>query len=143
MIVVLENSRAIYDDEDRIVAHEGTITDITERKRAETRVFEEKERAQVTLQSIGDGVITTDADGNVDYINPVAQDLTGWDMRSARGNAGLRTHDDRQRAHACDVREPGRPLPERRAHNHVAGKLGPDYQQRRRGADSGFGGADS
>jgi len=84
-IVVLENSRAIYDEADRIVAHEGTITDITDRKRAETRVFEEKERAQVTLQSIGDGVITTDADGNVDYINPVAQDLTGWDMRSARG----------------------------------------------------------
>ena len=69
-----------------IVAHEGTITDITDRKRAETRVFEEKERAQVTLQSIGDGVITTDADGNVDYINPVAQDLTGWDMRSARAS---------------------------------------------------------
>jgi len=83
-IVVLENSRAICDDDGNIVAHEGTITDITERKRAETRVFEEKERAQVTLQSIGDGVITTDAEGNVDYINPVAQDLTGWDMRSAR-----------------------------------------------------------
>ena len=85
MIVVLENSRAIYDDLGHVVAHEGTITDITDRKRAETRVFEEKERAQVTLQSIGDGVITTDADGNVDYINPVAQDLIGWDMRSAQG----------------------------------------------------------
>ena len=86
-IVVLENSRAIYDEHGKIAAHEGTITDITERKRAETRVFEEKERAQVTLQSIGDGVITTDADGKVDYINPVAQDLTGWDMRGARGVA--------------------------------------------------------
>jgi diguanylate cyclase (GGDEF)-like protein/PAS domain S-box-containing protein len=84
-IVVLENARAVYDDEGSIIAHEGTITDITDRKRAETRIFEEKERAQVTLQSIGDGVITTDADGNIDYINPVAQDLTGWDMRSARG----------------------------------------------------------
>ena len=84
-IVVLENTRAIYDDDGNIIAHEGTITDITERKRAETRVFEEKERAQVTLQSIGDGVITTDADGNIDYINPVAQDLTGWDLRTARG----------------------------------------------------------
>ncbi len=84
-IVVLENSRAVYDDEGHVVAHEGTITDITERKRAETQVFEEKERAQVTLQSIGDGVITTDSDGLVDYINPVAQNLTGWDQRSARG----------------------------------------------------------
>lgn len=86
-IVVLENSRALSDDHGVMVAAEGTITDITERKRAETRIFEEKERAQVTLQSIGDGVITTDADGNVDYINPVAQDLTGWDMRSARNMA--------------------------------------------------------
>lgn len=84
-IVVLENARAVLDDDGEIVSHEGTITDITERKHAETRIFEEKERAQVTLQSIGDGVITTDAEGNVDYINPVAQDLTGWDMRSARG----------------------------------------------------------
>jgi diguanylate cyclase (GGDEF)-like protein/PAS domain S-box-containing protein len=84
-IVVLENSRAVYDDNGTIVAHEGTITDITDRKHAETRVFEEKERAQVTLQSIGDGVITTDAEGCVDYINPVAQDLTGWGMRGARG----------------------------------------------------------
>jgi diguanylate cyclase (GGDEF)-like protein/PAS domain S-box-containing protein len=86
-IVVLENSRAIYDDDGKIVAHEGTITDITERKMAETKVFEEKERAQVTLQSIGDGVITTDAEGKVDYINPVAQDLTGWDTRTARGES--------------------------------------------------------
>jgi diguanylate cyclase (GGDEF)-like protein/PAS domain S-box-containing protein len=83
-IVVLENSRAIYDELGHIVAHEGTITDITERKVAETRVFEEKERAQVTLQSIGDGVITTDANGCIDYINPVAQDLTGWEIRTAR-----------------------------------------------------------
>ncbi|MBT8086026.1 MAG: EAL domain-containing protein [Woeseia sp.] len=84
-IVVLENSRAVYDKDGKIVAHEGTITDITERKIAETRVFEEKERAQVTLQSIGDGVITTDSNGCIDYINPVAQDLSGWDIRSARG----------------------------------------------------------
>ena len=84
-IVVLENSRAVLDGAGNVVTHEGTITDITERKKAETRVFEEKERAQVTLQSIGDGVITTDATGNIDYINPVAQELTGWDIRGARG----------------------------------------------------------
>ena len=84
-IVVLENARAVHDDDGNVVAHEGTITDITERKYAETRIFEEKERAEVTLQSIGDGVITTDSDGRVDYINPVAQDLTGWERRTARG----------------------------------------------------------
>lgn len=84
-IVVLENSRAITDDDGKVVAHEGTISDITDRKIAETRVFEEKERAQVTLQSIGDGVITTDAEGKIDYINPVAQQLIGLDMRNGCG----------------------------------------------------------
>lgn len=84
-LVVLENARAMTDEEGRLIAYEGTITDITERKIAETRVFEEKERAEVTLKSIGDAVITTDAEGLVDYLNPVAQTLTGWEARAARG----------------------------------------------------------
>ena len=84
-IVILENSRAIRDENGKVVGHEGTITDITERKVAETRIFQEKERAQVTLQSIGDGVITTDADGMIDYINPVAQQVTGCETRLACG----------------------------------------------------------
>ena len=84
-IVVLENARAVRDAHGRIVAYEGTITDITERKRNEMAVFKEKERAQVTLESIGDAVITTDADGLVDYLNPVAESLTGWELEQARG----------------------------------------------------------
>jgi diguanylate cyclase (GGDEF)-like protein/PAS domain S-box-containing protein len=78
VIVVLENARVIRDESGRVVGHEGTLSDITERKRAETAVFEEKEKAQVTLQSIGDAVITTDAQGRIEYLNPVAEDLTGW-----------------------------------------------------------------
>jgi DNA-binding NarL/FixJ family response regulator len=41
-------------------------------------LFEERERAQVTLDSIGDAVISTDAEGRVTYINAVAEGLTGW-----------------------------------------------------------------
>ncbi|MDG4552412.1 MAG: EAL domain-containing protein [Candidatus Contendobacter sp.] len=63
----------------------GVNTDITERKRAEEALFEEKERAQTTLHSIGDAVITTDARGVVDYLNPVAETLTGWTTAEARG----------------------------------------------------------
>jgi diguanylate cyclase (GGDEF)-like protein/PAS domain S-box-containing protein len=84
-LVVLESGRVVRDELGNIVAYEGTVADITERKRAETAVFEEKERAQVTVQSIGDGVITTDAQGRVDYLNPIAESLTGWDTREARG----------------------------------------------------------
>ncbi|MCZ6560905.1 MAG: PAS domain S-box protein [Gammaproteobacteria bacterium] len=84
-IVVLENARAVRDAHGKVVAYEGTITDITERKKNEMAVFKEKERAQVTLQSIGDAVITTDADGQVDYLNPVAESLTGWELEQAKG----------------------------------------------------------
>ena len=61
------------------------IRDITERNRAETAVFQAKERAQVTLQSIGDAVITTDSEGRIDSMNPVAESLTGWESREAEG----------------------------------------------------------
>jgi diguanylate cyclase (GGDEF)-like protein/PAS domain S-box-containing protein len=84
-IVVLESARAVRDPEGRTVAFEGTIADITERKRAEQAVFQEKERAQVTLQSIGDAVITADADGRIDYMNPVAELLTGWSLGDVQG----------------------------------------------------------
>jgi len=53
--------------------------------RAETKLFLEKERAQVTLHSIGEGVITTNAEGIIDYLNDVAQNLTGFSREQAKG----------------------------------------------------------
>ncbi len=61
------------------------IQDISERKRAEETLFHEKERAQVTLQSIGDAVMTTDADGLIIYMNPIAEQITGWGNTEAQG----------------------------------------------------------
>jgi diguanylate cyclase (GGDEF)-like protein/PAS domain S-box-containing protein len=84
-LVILENSRAIRDAAGRLIGYEGALNDITERKRAEHAVFEEKERAEVTLQSIGDAVISTDAQGHIDYMNPVAESLTGWSAEDAHG----------------------------------------------------------
>lgn len=84
-VVILENARAVRDEANRITHYEGTIADITERKRAEQAIFAEKERAQVTLQSIGDAVISTDAEGRIEYINPVAETLTAWTLEEARG----------------------------------------------------------
>jgi diguanylate cyclase (GGDEF)-like protein/PAS domain S-box-containing protein len=51
--------------------------DISERKQLERRLFEEKERAEVTLGSIGDAVVRTDAKGVIEYLNPVAEQLLG------------------------------------------------------------------
>lgn len=58
--------------------------DITDRKHMEEQLFEEKERAQVTLYSIGDAVVTTDGNGLVEYLNPVAEQLTGWSVAEAK-----------------------------------------------------------
>jgi diguanylate cyclase (GGDEF)-like protein/PAS domain S-box-containing protein len=85
MVVVVDNCRVVRDQNGRTCGFEGTLTDITERKKAETAVFQAKERAQVTLQSIGDAVITTDSEGRIDYLNPVAESLTGWENREAQG----------------------------------------------------------
>lgn len=63
----------------------GISEDITERKQMEQALFQEKELAQVTLQSIGDAVITTDAAGKIVYLNPVAEKLTGWNVEDAKG----------------------------------------------------------
>lgn len=86
----------------------GIIWDITARKNTEERLqlsldaarmavwesdlksgevswAEQKKLAEVTLNSIGDGVITTDAQGRTQYLNRVAEELTGWTSSMAQG----------------------------------------------------------
>jgi PAS domain S-box-containing protein len=65
----------------RVVA----IRDITERKQAEAALATEKERLAVTLQSIGDGVITTDTAGRIVLLNRIAEKLTEWPQAEAAG----------------------------------------------------------
>lgn len=59
--------------------------EVRRRERVERRLEQEKERQLVTLQSIGDGVITTDTSGIIDYINPVGERLTACENGSAIG----------------------------------------------------------
>jgi len=62
------------------------MTDISERKRMEEELFQEKELMRLTLHSIGDAVICTDAQGLVTYLNPVARRMTGWQAFDAAGH---------------------------------------------------------
>src|SRR5690606_18734761 len=59
--------------------------DITERKKIEEELFQEKRRALVTLESIGDLVVTTDNQGKITYLNPVGEKITGWSGKEAEG----------------------------------------------------------
>ena len=56
-----------------------------ERKAMEEALFAEKERAQVTLNCIGDAVACTDSLGKVTFLNLVAEKMTGWSLREAAG----------------------------------------------------------
>ncbi|MES9868855.1 MAG: EAL domain-containing protein [Sedimenticola sp.] len=58
-----------------------------ERYNAQEEIFKEKEKAEVTLQSIGDAVITTDTSHQITYINPVAEQLLGYSFVSAVGQS--------------------------------------------------------
>ncbi len=63
----------------------AVVRDIDDRKRAEMALAKETEQLAITLRSIGDGVITTDERGAVMLMNPVAEELTGWEEEEARG----------------------------------------------------------
>ena len=82
---VMSRAKARVDAHGRLLRLVGVELDITERKLYEEALFREKESAQITLQSIGDGVITTDGESVIDYINPIAEQLTGWRLEDAMG----------------------------------------------------------
>ncbi len=62
-----------------------TKTHLLKLLNSETRLQLSEERFKATLASIGDGVIATDSKGKVEFMNSVAETLTGWDMASASG----------------------------------------------------------
>jgi len=75
--------------DDRLDNHSlsKAVRNMIERAANAEALFAEKERAQVTLNSIGDAVISTDAAGNVTYLNPVAEAMTGWKAAEALDRA--------------------------------------------------------
>jgi len=85
LIHVRENARAVLGPDGSIVAYEGTVEDITVQKRAEEDLFAEKERLDITLQSIAEAVVATDTEGRVAMMNGPAEKITGWPQSEAEG----------------------------------------------------------
>jgi PAS domain S-box-containing protein len=75
----------IRDEAGQPVGVYGVFADVSERRRIDRLLEEERARLKVTLQSIGDGVITTDMGGCVVLMNPVAEKLSGWTQSAASG----------------------------------------------------------
>lgn len=85
-IWILSRGRPVeWDESGNAVRTIGTDTDITRQKTIEAELAAEKERLRVTLEAIGDGVVSTDADGRVVFMNPVAERMTGWPSAEAMG----------------------------------------------------------
>lgn len=103
-VPALFSSTCLFDAKGEAIGLVCVARDITERKRVEAvlrkahadlerrvrertdELFHEKDRLQVTLSSIGDAVITTDREGRVDYLNPLAEIFTGWKSGEAAGH---------------------------------------------------------
>lgn len=109
------------------------LRSVIERKAGEEALFAERERAQVTLNSIGDAVLSTDVAGKVVYLNAVAEEMTGWSRREATGRPlaeVFRIIDGATRKPALD------PLAEAVRQNKVVGLTANCILVRRDGSES-------
>jgi len=95
---------ALFDEHNRLQGFSKVTRDLTVRKESEERakrlleeatarrlaeqqaeiIQQQRERLHVTLASIGDGVISTDAEGKIEFLNSVAEHLTGWNTAEAK-----------------------------------------------------------
>lgn len=83
--IPVEYSSHLQRQEGKVVGAVITFVDNTVRKEMEKEIFNEKEQFKTTLLSVGNGVISTDAMGNIRVFNSVAEKLTGWRQEEAIG----------------------------------------------------------
>jgi PAS domain S-box-containing protein len=84
---IADSGAPIRDAEGRILGIVLVFRDATEQRRAEEAIAEQREWLETTLESIGDAVIATDVRGQVVFMNPIAEHLTGWRGPDARGRS--------------------------------------------------------
>jgi PAS domain S-box-containing protein len=84
---IADSAAPIRGADDRIIGVVLVFRDVTEARRAEEALAEQHEWFETTLESIGDGVIATDVNGHVVFMNPIAEHLTGWRLAEARGRS--------------------------------------------------------
>lgn len=85
VIWVVDRGVGVKNSDGKVERMIGSIADITQRKQAQQDLFIEKETFQSTLLSVGDGIIATNVNGRITVLNPVAEELTGWNQQEAIG----------------------------------------------------------
>ena len=85
VLPVLINGRQKRNAADEPVVNRFMIFNATERRTYERELLAARDLLRVTLTSIGDGVVATDGDGRINFMNPVAEELTAWKTDEARG----------------------------------------------------------
>jgi PAS domain S-box-containing protein len=82
---IADSAAPIRDAHGRIIGVVLVFHDVTEERRAEEAIAQQREWFETTLESIGDAVIATDVQGRVEFMNPIAEHLTGWKLSDASG----------------------------------------------------------
>jgi PAS domain S-box-containing protein len=80
-----DSAAPILVDPGRIIGVVLVFHDVTEQRRIQSTLAEQREWLETTLESIGDAVIATDVNERVTFMNPIAEHLTGWKAADARG----------------------------------------------------------
>ena len=76
-------NKPVFDQEGEVLEILAVASDITERERTEEELRRNRQWLEITLSSIGDAVIATDASGKVTFLNPIAAQMTGWRLEEA------------------------------------------------------------
>jgi PAS domain S-box-containing protein len=124
---IADSAAPIRNDRGHILGVVLVFRDVTEERRAEDAVAEQREWFETTLESIGDAVIATDVRGHIVFMNPVAEHLTGWQLDAAQ-DRGCRPRLSRchrapsQRARAADGDGRTRTTPRGRARRPHGGR---------------------
>ena len=84
-VYVSTNGIPILNSDGTLKGYRGSDLDITEKKEMEQNLIKEKEQFKTTLLSVGDGVISTDKQGNIIVMNPIAEKLTDWTLEESFG----------------------------------------------------------
>jgi PAS domain S-box-containing protein len=85
IVIIRENSRTVRDSADNVLYYEGTIEDVTERKRAEAALAEARSKLETVIRQSPLAVVTLDPEGKIASWNPGAERLFGWTETEVRG----------------------------------------------------------